>query len=90
MPRGGRRTGAGRPPAGGEVRALIQEAAGILAADMATLHRIARGGLDHAQTPEALDAVARAVASDGMMASRRIHAAARALRRVRNGLPPPM
>lgn len=82
MAGGGKRPGAGRPPAGGEVRRLIREAAGILAAGPAALdltaHRIARGELAHEEASKALEAVAKVVAAGGMMASRRLLAAARA------------
>lgn len=83
MAGGGKRPGAGRPPAGGEVRSLIREAAGILAADLAALHRIARGELAHEEASETLEFVAKHVAAGGMMASRRLRAAAQALTRAR-------
>lgn len=83
MPKGGRRAGAGRPPAGGEIRALIREAAGILSHDAMLLHQIAAAaGLDHEHTPEALELVAKATARDGMLASRRIAKAARKMRQL--------
>lgn len=78
MAGGGKRPGAGRPPAGGEVRSLIREAAGILAADLAALHRIARGEMAHEEASEVLESLAKIVAAGGMMASRRLLAAARA------------
>lgn len=83
MAGGGKRPGAGRPPAGGEVRRLIREAAGILATDLAALHRIARGELAHEEASETLEFVAKHVAAGGMMASRRLRAAAQALTRAR-------
>ena len=71
---GGYRPGAGRPPADGQVKALIREAAGILAGNGSDLYDLVRrDSVDRML----LEGYAVGVARDAMRASRRLQKAAR-------------
>jgi len=67
MPRGGSRQRSGRPP---DPRALIREAAHVLAGSASILYGIARGELPADR--EALEEIGRAVVREAMAAKRRI------------------
>ncbi len=67
MPKGGFRQGSGRRP---HPRALIREAAHMLAGSASILYGIARGDLPADR--EALEEIGRAVVRDAMAAKRRI------------------
>jgi len=74
MPRGGFRQRSGRPA---DPRALIREAAHLLAGSAAILYGIAQGGLPADR--ETLQEIGRAVIRDAMAAKRRIEQAAHRL-----------
>jgi hypothetical protein len=74
MPRGGSRKRSGRPP---DPRALIREAAHMLAGSASILYGIAQSDLSADR--EALEEIGRAVVRDAMTAKRRLEQAAHRL-----------
>ncbi len=79
MTRGGKREGAGRPPAGGEVRRLLNEAHGMIhQLDLSVSDLIVRNGPYDAHL---IEGTAIDVARQAMRASRRLLRASRVARR---------
>ncbi len=74
MARGGKREGAGRPPAGGEVRRLLNEAQGLIHQVDLEVSRLVRNGPVDAQR---IEGAALDVAKQAMRASRRLRKASR-------------